>query len=235
RPFQGRFKALHVERGHALAQVAHYVHLNPVRAGIVPAARVLEYGWSSLPRFTSQGRPAWLEAATIPGESGGLEDTARGWRSCAEHLGLLAEEDATRRESRFGRLSRGWMIGTAGFGAELSQELVKQSADLHRFERPGVDGTGLHEARSKIWRKTLVQLAIAFGVNLDPLPQRKSTPEKVRLAAAMKLLTSVSNGWLADPLAMGRASSVSSLVSRFIRTGGTESAAFDVVLSRFAS
>jgi len=35
RPFQGRYKALHVEPGHALAQVAHYIHLNPVRAKIV--------------------------------------------------------------------------------------------------------------------------------------------------------------------------------------------------------
>jgi len=32
RPFQGRFKALHVQPGHSLAQVAHYIHLNPVRA-----------------------------------------------------------------------------------------------------------------------------------------------------------------------------------------------------------
>ena len=30
RPFQRRFKALHVEHGHALAQVSHYIHLNPV-------------------------------------------------------------------------------------------------------------------------------------------------------------------------------------------------------------
>src|SRR3954465_8713314 len=26
RPFQGRYKAFHVEPGHALAQVAHYIH-----------------------------------------------------------------------------------------------------------------------------------------------------------------------------------------------------------------
>lgn len=32
RPFQGRYKALHVEPGQALAQVANYIHLNPVRA-----------------------------------------------------------------------------------------------------------------------------------------------------------------------------------------------------------
>ena len=48
RPFQGRYKALHVEAGHALAQVAHYIHLNPVRAKIKTAPRLGDYRWSSL-------------------------------------------------------------------------------------------------------------------------------------------------------------------------------------------
>jgi REP element-mobilizing transposase RayT len=30
RPFQGRYKALHVQPGHVMAQVGHYIHLNPV-------------------------------------------------------------------------------------------------------------------------------------------------------------------------------------------------------------
>ena len=32
----------------ALAQVAHYIHLNPVRARVVSATRVAEFRWSSL-------------------------------------------------------------------------------------------------------------------------------------------------------------------------------------------
>ncbi|MEX2044828.1 MAG: transposase, partial [Opitutus sp.] len=40
RPFQGRYKALHAEPGHALAQVAHYIHLNPVRARVTVAAEL---------------------------------------------------------------------------------------------------------------------------------------------------------------------------------------------------
>jgi REP element-mobilizing transposase RayT len=39
RPFQGRYKALLVEPGQALGQVGHYIHLNPVRAGVVRAAK----------------------------------------------------------------------------------------------------------------------------------------------------------------------------------------------------
>jgi putative transposase len=60
RPFQGRYKALHVEPGSALAQVAHYIHLNPVRAKIVTAERLTQYRWSSC-RGLSGGsaRPGW--------------------------------------------------------------------------------------------------------------------------------------------------------------------------------
>ena len=42
RPFQGRYQAQHVEPGRALAQVAHYIHLNPLRAKIVPPGRLGE-------------------------------------------------------------------------------------------------------------------------------------------------------------------------------------------------
>ena len=48
RPFQGRYKALHVEPGHALAQVVPYIHLNPVRAKVRSVERLLEFRWSSL-------------------------------------------------------------------------------------------------------------------------------------------------------------------------------------------
>jgi len=56
RPFQGRYKALHVEPGHTLAQVAHYIHLNPARARRGPVERLLEYRWSSLPLFLAKER-----------------------------------------------------------------------------------------------------------------------------------------------------------------------------------
>jgi REP element-mobilizing transposase RayT len=104
RPFQGRYKAIHVEPGHALAQVAHYIHLNPLRARLVSAARLGEYPWTSLAQFTARARPVWLIPTTILREAGGLEDTAAGWRSYGGYLSLLAEEDAKQREKLYGPL-----------------------------------------------------------------------------------------------------------------------------------
>jgi putative transposase len=41
--FQGRYKALLVEEGDPLSLVCHYIHLNPVRAGIVPVTQLRRY------------------------------------------------------------------------------------------------------------------------------------------------------------------------------------------------
>src|SRR5476651_1300545 len=76
RPFQGRYKALHVEPGPALAQVAHYIHLNPVRAKIVSAEKVREFRWSSLPLLVAKHRPRGLDGGTVLKESGELTDSA---------------------------------------------------------------------------------------------------------------------------------------------------------------
>lgn len=44
--FQGRFKAMLVEKGHYILELSRYIHLNPARAGIVKTPK--SYKWSSL-------------------------------------------------------------------------------------------------------------------------------------------------------------------------------------------
>lgn len=232
RPFQGRYKALHVEPGPALAQVAHYIHLNPVRARIVTAERLREHRWSSLHHFFNRSRPPVLEAATLLAESGGLPDTAAGWRRYLDYLGLLAEEDVQRREERFGRLSRGWMVGSAEFRAELQKGLEGMDGTQARFELLGADGTALREARAALWEEKLRAAAKALGLALGQLPAQRSAPDKVALASLMKQTTSVNNGWLAERLHMGQPASVSQYVRRFRLAGGPETRRYRQALSR---
>lgn len=51
--FQGRFKSIIVEKESYLLEVLRYIHLNPVRAGLV--ARAEEYPWSSYVKYMSTG------------------------------------------------------------------------------------------------------------------------------------------------------------------------------------
>ena len=232
RPFQGRYKALHVEPGHALAQVAHYIHLNPVRAKVVTAERLEEFRWSSLSLFPLKQRPPELEPATILAESGGLADTRAGWRRYLDYLGVLAEEQSRLRDEKFGRMSRGWVIGSAGFRKEMRKELAESGATRGRFELLGADAEAHRAMQQEVWEEKLGAAAKALGCPLAKLTGRKSDPRKVRIAALMRVATSASNGWLAERLQMGEPASVSQYVRRLRLSGGMGTAEFKKVLSR---
>jgi putative transposase len=186
RPFQGRFKAWHVEPGGALAQVAHYIHLNPLSAGIVTADQLLAFRPGSLRLFPARDRPVWLIPTTVLYESGGLPDTAGGWRRYCQYLLTLAAEEPRRREERFAELSRGWVIGSEGFAREMQERLAAQHSSEFDFALLGTDREGQLQARQARCEEKLRQLARAADINLNALPARKSAFEKVFLAAALK-------------------------------------------------
>jgi REP element-mobilizing transposase RayT len=64
--FQGRFKAILVDRDAYLLEVCRYVDLNPVRAGMVVSAR--DWPWSSYLALTGDSpAPHWLDASLVHG------------------------------------------------------------------------------------------------------------------------------------------------------------------------
>lgn len=234
-PFQGRYKGLHLEPGEALARVADYIHLNPVRAGVVPFARLPEYRWSSLPLFPRKGRPAFLEPGNLLLQTGGWADNAAGWRSYRDHLGRMAGEEARLGQKAPGRLSRGWAIGSPAFRRSLNEELTRQSATQERFELLGADREAHAAARAELWEERLQTLAASFAIDLSGLPARKSAPEKLQLASALRQISSVSNRWLAQRLRMGAPTGVSSFLHRFQASGGTRTRSFRAAVELFTT
>jgi len=64
--FQGRFKAVLVDRDSYLLAVCRYVELNPVRAGL--AAEPADWPWNSYATLTGQAPcPPWLDRAAVWG------------------------------------------------------------------------------------------------------------------------------------------------------------------------
>jgi REP element-mobilizing transposase RayT len=230
RPFQGRYRALHVEPGEALGEVAHYIHLNPVRAKVLPVERLLEYRWSSLPWLVRKPRSAWLVSGTVLAGSGGLADTPAGWRSYLGYLAVRAEESADAREAKFGRLSQGWALGSADFQADLLEQLSTTTGRETGFDLLGADRQAHQQVRSAQWERALRSAAKALGIQLDHLPAKKSAAEKVRLAALMTQRTSVCNAWLADRLQMGVPGAVTQYVRRFRLQGETQTQSFQTAL-----
>ena len=73
---QGRYKAILVDADEYATELSRYLHLNPVRVGIVKEPE--EYRWSSCRYYTGgTSAPAWLRTDFILGYFGKKEDSAR--------------------------------------------------------------------------------------------------------------------------------------------------------------
>ena len=74
--FQGRYKAAIVEKESHLMALTRYIHLNPVRAGLV--VRPEDYGWSSyLEYIRVHQRWKWLETEWTLEQFGGINSKGR--------------------------------------------------------------------------------------------------------------------------------------------------------------
>lgn len=120
---QGRFKGILVEREAHLLELARYVVLNPVRAGMVPAPE--DYPWSSLRATLGLTHaPAWLT----------LEPLLAPFGSRTRYRGFVRE--GVGASSPWTGL-RGTMLGSEGFvermGSRLDEKVLQR--EIPRRER----------------------------------------------------------------------------------------------------
>jgi REP element-mobilizing transposase RayT len=208
--FQGRYKALLVEAGAALGQVCHYLHLNPVRAGVVPAGQLREFRPSSCwYLWRPELRPKFLELRTALEEAGGLTDTPAGRQSYGDYLAWQAQEGPAGRNEAYVSLSKGWALGTR----EFKTALIKDHA-LAANARAWED-SGAQEIREQQWGEVLATGLRKAGKTIEAAASaRKSAPWKVAIAAELKRRTQATNRWIAEQLHMGSAVAVSQYVGR---------------------
>jgi hypothetical protein len=107
--FQGRFKGILVERESHLLELARYVVLNPVRAGMVRSAEA--YRWSSLRATLGLSpSPPWLTTRSLLAAFG----------SAARFLDFVRE--GIEAESPW-RTLRGGLLGSDAFVEEMGVQL----------------------------------------------------------------------------------------------------------------
>ena len=223
--FQGRYQSLLVEAGAALGQLCHYVHLNPVRAGIVPVERLGEYRHSSYWYLrTRRERPSFLRVETALTEAGDLQDDGRGWEAYARYLTWQAAEGPAGKTKAYASLSRGWALGTP----EFKQALLKDHAVA--AEARAWDSQGVREVRRLRWEQRLAALLAAVPM-AEKIATAKAAPWKVAVAARMRQISDVPNAWLAEQLGMGSGFYVSKHTGRLRRDGRHPAAA---ILARLA-
>ncbi len=206
--FQGRYKAQHVDGRAAdyLRVACDYVHLNPVRAGLVQEGEKLEnYSWSSYGAYLHpKERPEWLRVDRLLGEHGLKEDNARGRREFERRMAVARLAGSRETE---GQLRRGWKVGGEDFSDWLADKLARRG-------RSGEQAAQRKETDAALARRLVEEaLAVARWREIDLALEPKGHPLKVEIARQLRENTPMSRRWIAERLKMGSASYVSNLLS----------------------
>lgn len=134
--FQGRYKAILVDKDAYALELSRYIHLNPVRAGIVP--RPEEYAWSSYRPYTGLASvPSWLATDFVLGFLGG--SGATGYRQ------FVNDSLGRECESPMKEVVASTILGDSDFVAKIAQRhLAQRTADrnvpaIRRLNRPTLD------------------------------------------------------------------------------------------------
>ena len=214
--FQGRYKALLVEPGSPLGQLCHYIHLNPVRAGVTSVKKLRDFQYSSYWRLWNPAeRPPCLIVQTALTQAGHLADTPSGREAYEKFLTWQSTHGPAGRNQAYVSMSRGWAVGGKGF----KESLLKDHA-VAATSRAWESG-GKREIRQLRWAKTLAACLNALGKTPSAIAKDpKSSPWKIAVAAYLKQTTQASNGWLADQLVMGGDVAVSHYTATLRRSPG---------------
>lgn len=120
--FQGRFKAIVIEKEAYLLELCRYVVLNPVRAGMVRHPR--QWTWSSYRATSGEGEPAsWLTVDWVLGQFGRTRAAAR------EAYQRFVEEGVKNPQSPWMKIRGQIYLGGDRFLEEM-QRNTEREADL---------------------------------------------------------------------------------------------------------
>jgi putative transposase len=169
--FQGRFKGHLIEEEGYFLEVSRYIHLNPVRAGLVD--RPQDWPWGSGPGYIRAARKLkWITYDRVLGEFGRKASQTR--RNYAKFLRASLAEKPRRP---FDAAVRGLLLGSSEF-VDRVRHLLDEQPDDH-------DVPELGHLRSRPPIKTIVA-AVASHFDVAPAdwgPNRRSNSASRAVAA----------------------------------------------------
>ena len=197
--FAGRYKALVVDgsgNGY-LRTVCDYVHLNPVRAKVLPAdARLESFVWSSYAEYLKPPgkRASWLRVERLLGEKQIPRDSPAGREEFRRQT-----EERRRQEgaTEWGGLERGWCLGGEAFRKELLAAAGERAGASHygAAKRESLEGKAERVIEEELGRLGWGEAALR--------ERRKGDGGKVAIARRLRRETTMTYGWIAKRLQMG--------------------------------
>jgi putative transposase len=209
--FQGRYKAQVIDAARLgyLRAACDYVHLNPVRAKLLPLKERLEkWPWSSYPAYLrpARRRPGWLRVERLLGEHGVQRDDARGRRRFGESMEARRLDDARGDLEVAAALRRGWRLGAEDFVDRLLERIRPALKRSH-------SAVTRKDSDEAVARAIIAQSLEAERMAMRDLPLlRKGDCVKVKIARRLRDETTLTLEQIAQRLNMGVASHVAHLL-----------------------
>jgi hypothetical protein len=205
--FGGRYKAQLIDESSDsyLRMACDYVHLNPVRAGLVAKKQKLEcFPWSSYPAYRRPKlRPSWLRTDRLLAEHG-LEGESSA--TCREFERRMSAARLDPQASHISLMHHGWRIGADHFVDRLAQKLGRRGRRGERARERKLTDTARAEQivseslRGLRWRET------------DLAMRPKADAQKVKIARQLRSETPMTRAWIVKRLHMGSPSYLSALL-----------------------
>ena len=198
--FSGRYKAMIVDgsSGGYLRRVCNYVHLNPVRAGLVRAGQPLwAFRWSSYPAYLrpARQRPSWLRVERLLGELNLTKDNPRSRLVMQEYMEKWRTQEA---DLEYKGLGRGWFFGDNALKEQLLEKLGRQES------RPSYQGEPGKQSAEQQAHRLVAEALKKQGWTEDHLTRRpKGDPIKIKIAAELRSRTTMTRAWVVQRLNMG--------------------------------
>ncbi|MBF0239999.1 MAG: transposase [SAR324 cluster bacterium] len=162
--FQGRFKAILLEKDTHLLELSRYIVLNPVRAGMV--SQVEEWLWSSYHKTVgNQTTPRFLKTDWLLSQFSGNHKKA-----CSMYQQFVQE--GYRKQSPWETLKGGHILGSKAFCEKVETEINEVSPEVPHgqrlFARPELKDLKNQELAPGMW---MVLANRVHGYTLEEVAQ----------------------------------------------------------------
>jgi REP element-mobilizing transposase RayT len=153
--FHGRFKSILVDADEYLKQLSRYIHLNPVRAGLVN--QPVDYPWSSYPIYAGIITTAdWVETEWLLSQFGKTRKVA-----IKKYKDFVEKVDASRLKNPAEDIVGGFILGSSEFVNWVKDNFLSQRSEDKEIPQ-------LRRLKPTISKETVVEYVCReFGCDLD--------------------------------------------------------------------
>ena len=208
--FQGRYKAILVEKDNYLVELSRYIHLNPVRAGVVKKPE--DYPYSSYRSLISGSRDDLVTGDLILGVMASNKGQARKRYRAHVEAGIGMD-----LESPFKKVYGGMILGSVGF--------IKQT--LKRIEEDDLGNVELscrRELRTPFELEAILEIiAREYGVQKGDVTSGRSSDARKAAIYLIKSRTGLTNREIGERMGGLSYSAVSKVCRRLEEEMDTDS------------